>query len=154
MLIHDSQLTIISRSPQGVNVDVLETKTMQQNMVVVRLRDRKVTDHPGPMVAIYGIYFDTGKADIKSESSLARPDGGLPSGRACVQRMRWGTDSVGVRQQPRLCRADGRGSGRPVRTMALPLAGCWAMAWPLWLRVASNTSEEGRAKTDASNCVQ
>ena len=47
---------------------MLETKAMQQNMVVVSASEIGKSLTAQGKVAIYGIYFDTGKADIKPES--------------------------------------------------------------------------------------
>ena len=56
-----------NRQGAYIAVDVLETKAMQpEHGGGECFGDRKVTDRPGQ--AIYGIYFDTGKADIKPES--------------------------------------------------------------------------------------
>ncbi|MFN7153237.1 MAG: OmpA family protein [Acidovorax sp.] len=58
------------RSKQGayIAVDVLETKAMEQNMVVVAASDISKSMTANGKVAIYGILFDTGKADVKPES--------------------------------------------------------------------------------------
>lgn len=60
----------IYKAQQGayVALDVLESKAMEQRMVVVSASeiDKSLTD--SGKVAIYGIHFDTAKADIKPES--------------------------------------------------------------------------------------
>lgn len=58
------------RARQGayIAVDVLETKAMAQNMVVVSASEIGKSLTASGKVAIYGIYFDTGKADIKPDS--------------------------------------------------------------------------------------
>lgn len=50
-------------------VDVLEAKDMAQNMVVVSADQIDKAIAATGKVAIYGILFDTGKADIKAESA-------------------------------------------------------------------------------------
>jgi OmpA-OmpF porin, OOP family len=49
-------------------VDILETKAMTQNMVVVSAGEMSKMIASTGKVAIYGIFFDTGKADVKTES--------------------------------------------------------------------------------------
>ena len=49
-------------------MDILETKAMEQNMVVVSASDISKSITANGKVAIYGILFDTGKADVKPES--------------------------------------------------------------------------------------
>jgi len=58
------------RARQGayIAVDVLETKAMTQSMVVVSASEIGKSLTATGKVAIYGIYFDTGKADLKPDS--------------------------------------------------------------------------------------
>ncbi|HNN17145.1 MAG TPA: hypothetical protein PKJ29_10495, partial [Giesbergeria sp.] len=60
--------TYKARQGAYIAVDVLETKAMQQNMVVVSASEIGKSLTTQGKVAIYGIYFDTGKADIKPDS--------------------------------------------------------------------------------------
>jgi OOP family OmpA-OmpF porin len=60
--------TYKSRQGAYIAVDILETKAMQQNMVVVSASEIGKSITATGKVAIYGIYFDTGKADVKPES--------------------------------------------------------------------------------------
>ncbi|WP_298209970.1 OmpA family protein [Acidovorax sp.] len=57
-----------SREGAYMAVDVMETKAMEQNMVVVSASDISKSITTNGKVAIYGILFDTGKADVKPES--------------------------------------------------------------------------------------
>jgi OOP family OmpA-OmpF porin len=50
-------------------VDVLETKAMESRMQVVKSDEITSTIDTTGRIAIYGVYFDTDKADIKPESS-------------------------------------------------------------------------------------
>ncbi|MES2594109.1 MAG: OmpA family protein [Verrucomicrobiota bacterium] len=52
-----------------VRVDVLETKAMETRMTVVKSAEIEDTISKTGRIAIYGVYFDTDKADIKPESS-------------------------------------------------------------------------------------
>jgi OOP family OmpA-OmpF porin len=54
-----------------IAVDVLETHAMAQNMVVVSADEMSKTMAATGRVALYGIYFDTNKADVKPESKPA-----------------------------------------------------------------------------------
>lgn len=49
-------------------VDVLETRAMEQRMVVVSASEIAESLTASGKVAIYGIYFDFGKADMQQES--------------------------------------------------------------------------------------
>jgi OmpA-OmpF porin, OOP family len=54
-----------------ISVDIIESKPMTQNMVVVSASDMSKAIASTGRVALYGIYFDTNKADIKPESKPA-----------------------------------------------------------------------------------
>jgi outer membrane protein OmpA-like peptidoglycan-associated protein len=49
-------------------VDVLELKAMQQKMVTVKAEEMSQAINTSGRVALYGLYFDSGKADLKPES--------------------------------------------------------------------------------------
>lgn len=51
-----------------IAVDIIESKTMAQNMVVVSASEMSKAITATGRVALYGILFDTNKADIKPES--------------------------------------------------------------------------------------
>lgn len=52
-------------------VDILETKAMDARMTTVKAEEIASSIDTAGRIAIYGIYFDTDKADIKSESAEA-----------------------------------------------------------------------------------
>jgi OmpA-OmpF porin, OOP family len=54
-----------------IAVDVIEVRPMTQNMVVVSADEMSKAIASSGRVALYGIFFDTNKADIKSESKPA-----------------------------------------------------------------------------------
>lgn len=54
-----------------IAVDIIESKPMAQNMVVVSADEMSKSIASTGRVALYGIYFDTGKAEIKPESKAA-----------------------------------------------------------------------------------
>jgi OmpA-OmpF porin, OOP family len=51
-----------------IAVDIVEAKAMEQNMVVVSASEMSQSIASTGKVAIYGIFFDTNKADVKPES--------------------------------------------------------------------------------------
>ncbi len=52
-----------------VRVDILETKSMEGRMTVVKSDEITSSIESTGRIAIYGVYFDTDKADIKPESA-------------------------------------------------------------------------------------
>lgn len=54
-----------------LRVDVLQTKAMEERMTVVKAEEIEKSIAKSGRVAIYGVYFDTDKADIKSGSEPA-----------------------------------------------------------------------------------
>jgi outer membrane protein OmpA-like peptidoglycan-associated protein len=54
-----------------LRLDVLQTKPMDQRMSVVKAAEIEQTIAKTGRIAIYGVYFDTDKADIKPESEAA-----------------------------------------------------------------------------------
>jgi len=52
-----------------VRVDVLETKAMEARMTVVKAAEIEDTITKNGRIAIYGVYFDTDKSEIKDESA-------------------------------------------------------------------------------------
>ena len=63
--------TYKARQGAYIAVDVLETKAMQQNMVVVSASEIGKSLTTQGKVAIYGIYFDTNQSLLKPESEKA-----------------------------------------------------------------------------------
>lgn len=51
-----------------VVLDVIELKAMEQKMVTVKAEDMAQAINANGRIALYGLYFDTGKADVKPES--------------------------------------------------------------------------------------
>ena len=143
--------TFKSREGAYAALDILETKAMEQNMVVVSASEIGKALTASGKVAIYGILFDTGKADIKPESKasleqiaayLVKSD---PSARLHVVGH---TDTVGGfdsnlalsrRRAEAVVAALGRDYG--IAASRLQPNGVASLA-----PVASNAAEEGRAK--------
>lgn len=81
-----------------VVVDVLELKAMEQKMVTVKAEEMAHSINSAGRVALYGLYFDSGKADVKPESKdtldqISRLLSTTPSLKLLVVGH---TDSVGV----------------------------------------------------------
>ncbi len=78
-------------------LDVVETKAMQQNMVVVSASEMSKAIASTGKVAIYGIFFDTGKSEVKPESkpSLEQIAALMKSEPATRVHIVGHTDSVG-----------------------------------------------------------
>lgn len=80
-----------------VVVDVLELKAMEQKMVTVKAEEMAQSITTNGRVALYGLYFDSGKADVKPESKdtleqIARLLAGTPTLKLLVVGH---TDNVG-----------------------------------------------------------
>lgn len=54
-----------------VVVDLIELKAMEQKMVTVKAEEMAQAINATGRVALYGLYFDSGKAEVKSESKAA-----------------------------------------------------------------------------------
>ena len=63
--------TYKSRKGAYIAVDIIESKPMTQNMVVVSADEMAKAIASTGRVALYGIHFDTNKAEIKPESKAA-----------------------------------------------------------------------------------
>lgn len=60
-----------ARKGAYIAVDIIEVRPMKQNMVVVSADEMSQSIASSGRVALYGILFDTNKADIKPESKPA-----------------------------------------------------------------------------------
>lgn len=131
-------------------VDILETKAMEQNMVVVSASDIGKSLTANGKVAIYGILFDTGKADVKPESkpSLDQIAAFLKAEPTVKLHVVGHTDSVGGFDSNLAL------SKRRAEAVAATLAKDYGIAASRMVGngvaslapVASNSSDEGRAK--------
>ena len=133
-----------------VVVDVLELKAMQQKMVTVKAEEMSQAISANGRVALYGLYFDSGKADVKPESrdtleQIAKLLSGSPALRLLVVGH---TDNVGefaANTDLSRRRADAviaaLASQYKIDRKRLTAVGV-SFASP----VAANSSEEGKAK--------
>jgi len=139
-----------SREGAYIAVDVMETKSMDQNMVVVSASDISKSITASGKVAIYGILFDTGKADVKPESkpSLEQIAAFMKAEPTVKLHVVGHTDSVGGFDSNLAL------SKRRAEAVAAVLAKDYGIAAGRLVGngvaslgpVASNNSEEGRAK--------
>ena len=142
--------TYKSRQGAYIAVDILESKAMEQNMVVVSASDISKAITANGRVAIYGILFDTGKADVKPESkpSLEQIAAFLKAEPAVKLHVVGHTDSVGGFDSNLAL------SRRRAESVAAALARDYGIAVNRLVGngvaslapVASNASDEGRAK--------
>ena len=142
--------TFKSRQGAYIAVDILEAKVMQQNMVVVSASEIGKSLTAQGKVAIYGILFDTGKAEVKAESqaSLEQIAAFLKAQPAVNLRVVGHTDSVGgfdsnMALSKRRAEAVAAVLAKEYGIAASRLIGHGAASMA---PVASNASEEGRAK--------
>lgn len=139
-----------AREGAYIAVDILETKPMTQNMVVVSASeiDRSIT--ATGKVAIYGIYFDTGKADVKPDSkpSLVQIAAYLKANPKVRLHVVGHTDSVGsfdANLQLSRRRADAVVAAL-VKDYGIAVARLTGNGVASLAPVASNATEEGRAR--------
>lgn len=140
------------KAAQGayIAVDILETAPMEQKMVVVSASeiDRSITANG--RVAIYGIYFDTGKADLKPESvpSLEQIAAYLRDNPQVKLHVVGHTDSVGgFESNLQLSRRRAEAvAAALVKDYGITSARLMGNGVASLAPVASNATEEGRAK--------
>jgi len=133
-----------------IAVDILETKAMQQSMVTVSASEISQSIIANGKIAIYGILFDSGKADIKPESkpSLEQIAQYLKAEPSVKLHVVGHTDSVGSFDNNLAL------SKRRAEAVAAALNKDYAIAASRLISngaasiapVASNSSDEGRAK--------
>jgi len=133
-----------------IAVDILETKAMQQSMVTVSASEISQSIIANGKIAIYGILFDSGKADIKPESkpSLEQIAEYLKAEPSVKLHVVGHTDSVGGFDNNLAL------SKRRAEAVATALNKDYAIAASRLISngaasiapVASNSNDEGRAK--------
>lgn len=141
-----------------VRLDVLEVKPMQQKMVTVDASEMDKQISANGKVALYGIYFDFNKADVKPESEQALTEiAKLLQTRASLKVLVVGhTDTVGGFESNRSLsqrRAEAIVANlttkhRLDKQRLFPVGVSFASP------VATNTTEEGRAKNRRVELVE
>lgn len=133
-----------------VRVDLLERKAMEQKMVTVKAEEMAQSINTNGRVALYGLYFDSGKADVKPESkaTLDQIAKLLTSTPAMKLLVVGHTDNVGEfgwnmdlsKRRAEAVAAALAGQYRIDRKRLTPVGVSFASP------VAANTSEAGKAK--------
>ncbi|MEO6847225.1 MAG: OmpA family protein [Chthoniobacterales bacterium] len=141
-----------------VRVDVCEIKPMQQRMVTVSAQEMAQQIDTNGKVALYGIYFDFNKADVKSESDATLEQiGALLAAQPRLKLLVVGhTDAVGNFETNRTL------SQRRAEAVVAALIKRYKIdpkrLFPVGVSfaapVATNTTEEGRAKNRRVELVQ
>ena len=133
-----------------VVVDVLEQKAMEQKMVTVKAEEMAQAINSNGRVALYGLYFDTARADVKPESKetleqIARLLSGSPAMKLLVVGHTDNVGEFGSNMDLSKRRADAviavLASQYKVDRKRLTPVGV-SFASP----IASNASEDGKAK--------
>lgn len=148
----------IEKGQTAVQIDIIENKSMQEKMVAVDASEMDKQISAMGKVALYGIYFDTNKSDVKPESEEAlREIAKLLGKRADLNVLVVGhTDSVGGFESNRTLsqkRADAIVAAlvtkHSIATKRLFPVGV-SFASP----VATNSTDDGRAKNRRVELVE
>ena len=133
-----------------VVVDVIELKAMEQKMVTVKAEEMAQAINANGRIALYGLYFDTGKADVKPESKetlgqIAKLLTSTPTLRLLVVGHTDNVGEFGSNMDLSKRRADAViaalvGQYKQDRKRLTPVGVSFASP------VAPNTSEDGKAK--------
>ena len=148
---------VIEKGQVGVQVDVIEAKPMQEKMVTVSATEMEQQISDTGRVALYGIFFDFNKAEIKAESEPTLEEiVKLMRGNAALRVLIVGhTDNVGS-FEPNKALSQKRAeavlsalSGKGIEAKRMLSAGV-SYAAPL----ATNATEEGRARNRRVELVE
>lgn len=132
-----------------VVLDLLELKAMEQKMVTVKAEEMAQAINTNGRVALYGLYFDSGKADVKPESKATLEQISKLLGNTQLKLLVVGhTDNVGEfagnmdlsKRRAEAVIAVLVGQYKVDRKRLTPVGVSFASP------VAANTSEEGKAK--------
>jgi len=133
-----------------VRVDVLETKPMEARMTVVKAEEIEQSIAKTGRIAIYGVYFDTDKSDIKPESAaslaeMARAINAAPGGKFLIVGH---TDNQGdLAHNQKLSMSRATAVTKALTTQYnVPSSSVIPVGVGMAAPVASNTDEAGRAK--------
>ena len=148
----------IEKGQVAVQVDVIEGKAMQEKMVTIDAGEMEKQIALLGKVALYGIYFDTNKTEIKAESEAALVEiAKLLGQRPALNVLVVGhTDSVGGFESNRTLsqrRADAIVAAL-VSRHAIPAKRLFPVGVSFAAPVASNSNEEGRAKNRRVELVE
>lgn len=133
-----------------IRVDVLETKAMETRMTVVKADEITSSIEKTGRIAIYGVLFDTGKADLKPESadSLAEMAAAIKATPGKKYLIVGHTDNAGdfaLNQTLSKNRAASV-TAALTKTYSVPAAAMIPVGVGMAAPTASNADEAGRAK--------
>lgn len=133
-----------------LRVDVLETKAMDSRMTVVKASEITSSIERTGRIAIYGVLFDTGKADLKPESadSLTEMAAAIKATPGKKYLITGHTDNVGdfaLNQALSQNRAAAV-TAALAKTYGVPVASMIPVGVGMAAPTASNADEAGRAK--------
>jgi outer membrane protein OmpA-like peptidoglycan-associated protein len=133
-----------------LRVDVLETKAMEARMTVVKAAEITSSIQQTGRIAIYGVLFDTGKADLKPESadSLAEMAAAIQATPGKKYLIVGHTDNVGdfaLNQTLSKNRAAAV-TAALTKTYGVPASSLIPVGVGMAAPTAPNTDETGRAK--------
>ena len=148
----------IEKGQTAVQVDVIEAKPMEEKMVTVDASEMDKQIATNGKVALYGIYFDFNKADVKpeSESALAEIGKLLQSRPALAVLVVGHTDAAGSFESNRTLsqrRAEAIVSAL-VSKHGIDRKRLFPVGVSFASPVATNTTEEGRAKNRRVELVE
>ena len=149
---------LIEKGQVAVQVDVIEAKPMQEKMVAVDASEMDKQIAANGKVALYGIYFDFNKADVKPDSEAALVEiGKLLQSRPTLAVLVVGhTDAMGSFESNRTLsqrRADAIVSSL-VSKQGIDRKRLFPVGVSFASPVATNTTEEGRAKNRRVELVE
>jgi len=133
-----------------VRVDVLETKPMEARMTVVKAEEIEQSIAKTGRIAIYGVYFDTDKSDIKPESApslveMARAITAAPGGKFLIVGHTDNQGDLAHNQKLSMSRATAVAKALASQYQ-VPSASVIPVGVGMAAPVAPNTDEAGRAK--------
>ena len=148
----------IEKGQTAVQVDVIETKPMEEKMVAVDASEMDKQIAANGKVALYGIYFDFNKAEVKPDSEAALMEIGklLQSRPALAVLVVGHTDAVGSFESNRSLsqrRAEAIVSSL-ISKQAIDRKRLFPVGVSFASPVATNSSEEGRAKNRRVELVE
>lgn len=133
-----------------VRVDVLETKAMEARMTVVKAAEITEGLEKAGRIAIYGVYFDTDKADLKPESAEALAEMAKAVKESAGRRFLivGHTDNVGdyAHNQALSQRRAAAVTAELARKHGVPATSLIPVGVGMAAPVAPNTDDAGRAK--------
>lgn len=140
----------LAKGQMIVRLDVLETKSMDARMTVVKADEITQSIEKTGRIAIYGVLFDTDKADLKPESadSLAEMAKAIKAGAGRKFLIVGHTDNVGEfsHNQALSQKRAASVTAALISNYGIPSASIIPVGVGMAAPVASNSDEDGRSK--------